>query len=255
MLRKIKESKLVRPIYGLLLTSMVLSFPIGIWGLSTPTSTAKDRPTISKVLPKPSTNNIKDQALALNQANTGKNEQTITDHNNWAQPNQNEDQVAKVAQSNIEKTNPATAWKPTNNINSVNYVNNIKTTPAKPPQPRSNSYVDIYLLARVIHAESRGEPFEGQVAVGAVLINRLKDSRFPDSLNQIIFKRGEFCTVRDGQIWKDPSQEAIKAARLAAAGWDPTGGALYFYNPAKTTSRWIWSRPVVNQIGNHIFAA
>lgn len=114
--------------------------------------------------------------------------------------------------------------------------------------------VDIYLLARVIHAEARGEPFEGQVAVGAVLMNRLKNPRFPKSLKQIIFKRGEFCTVRDGQIWMAPDANAMKAARLAAAGWDPTGGAHYFYNPAKTTSRWIWSRPVTHRIGRHVFA-
>lgn len=122
-------------------------------------------------------------------------------------------------------------------------------------QTPKNPGVDIYLLARVIYAEARGEPFEGQVAVGAVLMNRLKNPRFPDSLQQIIFKRGEFCTVRDGQIWMKPNAQAIKAARLAASGWDPTGGAHYFYNPAKTTSRWIWSRPVTNRIGQHIFAA
>lgn len=251
MLRKIKESKLVKPISGLMLTSMVLSFSIGIWGQSTP-STTKYKPTISKVLPKPSSK-TKGETPALNRANIGKNEQTVTNRNNWAQSGQSENN--QVAQSNIEKANPIprkeTAWQ---RVNRVNYADNVNTTPAKPPQPKSNSNVDIYLLARVIHAESRGEPFEGQVAVGAVLLNRLQDSRFPNSLTQIIFKRGEFCTVRDGQIWKNPSQEAIKAARLAAAGWDPTGGALYFYNPAKTTSRWIWSRPVVNRIGNHIFA-
>lgn len=123
-----------------------------------------------------------------------------------------------------------------------------------PSRQSNGNEADIYLLARVINAEARGEPFEGQVAVGAVLLNRLHDSRFPKTLAEIIFKQGEFCTVRDGQVWMSPSQQAIKAARLASAGWDPTGGAVYFYNPAKTTSRWIWSRPVVQRIGNHIFA-
>lgn len=246
MLNWIAESKLVKPFGGIMLTSMILSFSISLFGAPT-LSVAKVKPTVTEVLPKPSAN-IKGETPALNRTNIAKHEQTVANHNNLAQSGQNEN---LVAQSNIvprEKT----AWKPVNN---ANYVKNVKTTPAKPYQPKSNSNIDIYLLARVIHAESRGEPFEGQVAVGAVLMNRLKDSRFPKNLSQIIFKRGEFCTVRDGQIWQNPSQEAIKAARLAAAGWDPTGGALYFYNPAKTTSRWIWSRPVVNRIGNHIFAA
>lgn len=118
----------------------------------------------------------------------------------------------------------------------------------------NGSKVDVYLLARVIHAEARGESLEGQVAIGAVLLNRLKDPRFPKSLSQIVFKPGEFCTVRDGQVWLTPNDESIHAAKLAVAGWDPSGGALYFYNPAKTTSSWIWSRSVTNRIGHHIFA-
>lgn len=113
---------------------------------------------------------------------------------------------------------------------------------------------NLNLLARVIYAEARGEPLEGQVAVGAVLLNRLKSPRFPNNLWGIIFKKGEFCTVRDGQIWMNPNAQAYRAARLALSGWDPTHGALYFYNPAKTTSKWIWSRPVTTRIGSHIFA-
>ncbi len=121
---------------------------------------------------------------------------------------------------------------------------------------RGGSYQnDLYLLARVINAEARGESLQGQVAVGAVLLNRLNNPKFPKSLNKIIFKQGEFCTVRDGQIWLNPSPQALKAARLAMSGWDPTGGAVYFYNPAKTSSKWIWSRPVTTKIGQHIFAA
>lgn len=126
--------------------------------------------------------------------------------------------------------------------------------PTPVAQPETAKQVDINLLARVIHAEARGEPLEGQVAVGAVLLNRLHDPRFPKSLEQIVFKKGEFCTVRDGQVWLTPDNEARRAARLAVRGWDPTDGALYFYNPAKTTSRWIWQRPVYNRIGNHVFA-
>ncbi len=113
---------------------------------------------------------------------------------------------------------------------------------------------DIYLMARLIHAEARGEPFTGQVAVGAVLVNRLKSGIFPDSIERIIFSSGEFCTVRDGQIYMTPDARAIRAARIAASGWDPTDGALYFYNPAKSTSRWIFTRDVITRIGNHLFA-
>lgn len=137
--------------------------------------------------------------------------------------------------------------------NPVPWAQNKQSTPVQRRSDPKNE-PNIYLLARVIHAEARGEPLEGQVAVGAVLLNRLQDRRFPKTLWQIVFKHGEFCTVRDGQIWMTPSSKAIQAARLAVSGWDPTGGAVYFYNPAKTTSRWIWSRPVVNKIGNHFFA-
>lgn len=246
MLNWIRESKLVKPLGGIMLTSMILSFSLSLFRAST-LSGVKAKPTVTKVLPKPSAG-IKEETSVLNRTNIAKHEQTVASHNNLAQSGKKEN---KVVQSNIV-SREKTIWKTANN---TNYVNNVKTTPAKSYQPKLNSNIDLYLLARVIYAESRGEPFEGQVAVGAVLMNRLKDSRFPKDLSQIIFKQGEFCTVRDGQIWQTPNQEAIKAARLAAAGWDPTGGALYFYNPAKTTSRWIWSRPVVNRIGNHIFAA
>ncbi|MGE5606060.1 MAG: cell wall hydrolase [Bacteroidota bacterium] len=241
MLRRIRESKLVKPICGLMLTSMILSFSIGILSASDP-SIANGKPATAKVLPKTS-NSLKQTAPDLNH---------ITVNNQIAQVGSGDNNQGKSGPNENPVNSNATTWK---NGTTWKPVNNVKTAPTKVSQPKSSSKVDIYLLARVIYAESRGEPFEGQVAVGAVLMNRLKDSRFPKNLSQIIFKRGEFCTVRDGQIWKNPSQEAIKAARLAAAGWDPTGGALYFYNPAKTTSRWIWSRPVVNRIGNHTFAA
>ncbi len=164
----------------------------------------------------------------------------------------------------IVATKPAIAkTKPAETTLAADFENkNIKTisenVQAKQPAPEINlnaqTGIDTYLLARVIHAEARGEPLEGQVAVGAVLLNRLHDARFPKTLSQIIFKRGEFCTVRDGQIWMTPNQQAIKAAQLAVSGWDPTNGAVYFYNPGKTTSRWIWSRPVVQKIGRHYFA-
>jgi spore germination cell wall hydrolase CwlJ-like protein len=110
------------------------------------------------------------------------------------------------------------------------------------------------ILVRVIHAEAGGEPLKGQVAVAAVLLNRIRSGRFPKSISANVFRRGEFESVSNGYIWSEPTLSAHKAARLALQGWDPTFGALYFYNPAKTYSRWIWSRPIYTRIGNHYFA-
>jgi len=130
-------------------------------------------------------------------------------------------------------------------------------TQSSAPTPAANRQpdpIDLNLLARVIYAEARGEPLEGQVAVGAVLINRVRNANFPNDLWGVVFRKGEFCTVRDGQVWMEPNATAYRAARLAKAGWDPTNGALYFYNPSKTTSTWIWSRTVTTRIGRHVFA-
>lgn len=113
---------------------------------------------------------------------------------------------------------------------------------------------DVYLLARLIHGEARGEPYIGKVAVGAVVMNRVRHPSFPKTIAAVIFQPGAFDAVDDGQIWLTPDAESIKAARDAINGWDPTGGAIYYYNPAKTSSRWIWSRPIITKIGKHIFA-
>jgi N-acetylmuramoyl-L-alanine amidase len=112
---------------------------------------------------------------------------------------------------------------------------------------------DVYLLAQCIYSESRGEPYKGQVAVGAVVLNRVKSSAFPNSISGVIYQKGAFSAVDDGQINLTPNDSALKAARDAMNGWDPTGGCLYYYNPAKTSNRWIRSRPVVLRIGNHVF--
>ncbi|MGI5853222.1 MAG: cell wall hydrolase [Bacillota bacterium] len=130
------------------------------------------------------------------------------------------------------------------------------TTAAKSTASRgiSVSAADVELLARLIYAESRGESFTGQVAVGAVILNRVASKNFPSSISKVIYAPGQFCTVRDGQINRTPNATAYKAAQAALKGQDPTGGAVYFYNPAKTTSRWIWSRPVSIKIGSHVFA-
>ncbi|NLI38936.1 MAG: spore cortex-lytic enzyme [Clostridiaceae bacterium] len=110
------------------------------------------------------------------------------------------------------------------------------------------------LLAHIIHGEARGEPYEGMVAVGAVVLNRVKDSRFPNSIPGVIYQPGAFDAVADGQINLEPSSTAIRAARDALNGWDPTYGCIYYYNPVTATSKWIWSRPIVTKIGRHNFA-
>jgi N-acetylmuramoyl-L-alanine amidase len=114
---------------------------------------------------------------------------------------------------------------------------------------------DEQLLARTINGEARGEPFEGQVAVGAVILNRVKSSKFPKTLAGVIYQPGAFTAVSDGQITVaiDPKSTVVKAARDALAGWDPTEGCLFYWNPATATSKWIWSRKVHLKIGRHWF--
>ena len=112
---------------------------------------------------------------------------------------------------------------------------------------------DEYLLARCVYAEARGEPYTGQVAVAAVILNRVRSSSFPNTISGVIYQSGAFTCVSDGQINLTPNETAQKAARDAMSGWDPTGGCLYYYNPATATSKWIWSREVHLTIGSHSF--
>lgn len=119
----------------------------------------------------------------------------------------------------------------------------------------SNGYSssDTYLLAKVIAAEARGESYTGQVAVGAVVLNRVKSSSFPDTVSGVVYQAGAFSAVRDSNWSVSPNSTAQKAAQDAINGWDPSGGALYYYNPAKTSNRWIRTRTVITTIGNHVF--
>lgn len=112
---------------------------------------------------------------------------------------------------------------------------------------------DIYLLAKVIEAEARGETYTGQVAVGAVILNRVEHSSFPDSISGVVYQAGAFDCVYDSNWSVEPSSTAKKAAQDAINGWDPTGGSIYYYNPAKTSNQWIRSRTVVTVIGRHYF--
>ena len=112
---------------------------------------------------------------------------------------------------------------------------------------------DVYLLAKVIAAEARGESYVGQVAVGAVVLNRVEHSSFPDSIAGVVYQPGAFSCVNDSNWSVAPTAESQKAARDAINGWDPSGGAIYYYNPAKTSNQWIRSRPVIVTIGSHLF--
>ena len=117
----------------------------------------------------------------------------------------------------------------------------------------ASSSSDLNLLSRIIYGESRGEPYSGQVAVGAVVLNRVKSSSFPNSIAGVIYQNGAFDAVSDGQINMSPDSTAKKAAQDALNGWDPSYGAIYYFNPATATNKWIWSRPMTVTIGKHRF--
>ncbi len=118
----------------------------------------------------------------------------------------------------------------------------------------SSSYnSNLNLLSRVIYGESRGEPYAGQVAVGAVVMNRVRSSSFPNTISGVVYQSGAFDAVKDGQINLTPDSTAKKAAQDALNGWDPSYGAVYYFNPATATNKWIWSRPMTVTIGKHRF--
>ena len=114
---------------------------------------------------------------------------------------------------------------------------------------------NVALLARIISAEARGEPYTGQVAVGAVVLNRVKHASFPNSISGVIYQSGAFSCLYDGQFDQPVAESAYRAARDALNGWDPSYGAIYYFNPVTATSKWIWSRPLIVEIGKHRFCA
>lgn len=127
-----------------------------------------------------------------------------------------------------------------NNSSSSNSGNNVNNT-------------DLNLLSKLVHGEARGEPYKGMVAVAATVLNRVADSRFPNTIAGVIYQSGAYTCVADGQINLEASSQARKAAQDAINGWDPTSGCIYYFNPDTATSGWIWSRPQVMTIGKHIF--
>ena len=118
-----------------------------------------------------------------------------------------------------------------------------------------NNSSDYSLLARIISAEARGEPYMGQVAVGAVVLNRVEHPSFPDTLSGVVYQKGAFSCLYDGQFNEPISESAYKAATDAINGLDPSGGAIYYYNPNKSTNKWIFSRPIITTIGSHRFCS
>lgn len=114
---------------------------------------------------------------------------------------------------------------------------------------------DLYVLACCVYGEARGESYTGKVAVAAVILNRVKSASFPNTVSGVIYQKGAFTCVDDGQINLGTNDECTRAAQDALNGWDPTGGALYYFNPATATSKWIWSRPQLVTIGKHIFCS
>ena len=113
--------------------------------------------------------------------------------------------------------------------------------------------LDLDLLSRIISAEAKGEPYEGQVAVGAVILNRIEHPSFPNTLAGVIYQGGAFESVSNGEFNKAATESCVRAAREAIAGSDPSGGAIYYFNPKTATNKWIWSRPAITTIGNHRF--
>lgn len=113
---------------------------------------------------------------------------------------------------------------------------------------------EVDLLARAVYSEARGEPFHGQVAIAAVILNRVKHEDFPTVVAEVIFQPAAFTAVQDGQFWLTPDSTAYAAVEEALAGNDPSGGAIYYYNPVTATSSWIYSRPIITAIGKHVFA-
>lgn len=166
--------------------------------------------------------------------------------------------ISKEDTKDIPKDLPKEGQKDVPKVAVGNDLQSAQRTVENPTTPSRGevkySKEDVDLLARVIYAEARGEDFEGQIAVGAVVLNRLEDSRFPKTIEAVIYQQGAFTAVLDKQIHLTPDEIAYRAAEAALAGKDPTGGAIYYYNPKTATDRWIKSRPVIKTIGNHTFS-
>lgn len=162
----------------------------------------------------------------------------------------------KQAPQKATDQKPPTQQKATPNTSKNEQAPKSNSQPQKPSAanvPSGFSQNDIQLMANAVYGESRGEPYTGQVAVAAVILNRVESASFPNTVSGVIFEPRAFTAVADGQIWLTPNEQAKKAVLDAINGWDPTGNAIYYFNPDTATSGWIWSRPQIKRIGKHIF--
>ncbi len=166
------------------------------------------------------------------------------------------DTLYSIANSNDTNINNLTAVN--NIVNNIIWPGQVLVIPQEKKKGAPISDEDLKLLARLIHAEARGESLEGKIAVGAVVLNRVNSPHFPDTVAEVIFQKNtyvyQFSPVGDGTINLEPDGPAMEAAHMAVSGLDPTGGALYFYNPEIADDSWIKTLPVIKRIGNHIFA-
>jgi N-acetylmuramoyl-L-alanine amidase len=153
----------------------------------------------------------------------------------------------------VETKNAIAGFQKDNALGDTGIVDSI-TAIALELEAVAESKQDIYLLAKLIHSEARGEPYIGQVAVGAVVLNRVKNGQFPDTIKEVIYQPFAFTAVDDGQFNLEPDESSYKAAEDAFTGWDPSYGSLFYYNPVIATSSWIFTRETVTEIGKHIFA-
>lgn len=164
-------------------------------------------------------------------------------------------------QTKVKLYNATTAWRPTQPINAPDKTagdgGNAQGGGNETALASSNTMGltenELKIMANAVYGEARGEPFEGQVAVAAVILNRVKSPSFPNTPSGVIFQPRAFTAVADGQIYLEPNEQARKAVQQALNGWDPSGGCLYYFNPRTATSPWIWTRPQVITIGEHIF--
>jgi N-acetylmuramoyl-L-alanine amidase len=166
------------------------------------------------------------------------------------------------SKTKLKLWNATKNWKPTAADLPQGSGGGAPASGAKPKEsesklPASNnmgiSEKELKIMANAVYGESRGEPYEGQVAVAAVILNRVKSSQFPNTPTGVIYQPGAFTAVADGQINLEPNDKAKKAVKDALSGWDPSDGCLYYFNPETATSKWIWSRPQYKTIGKHIF--
>lgn len=164
-----------------------------------------------------------------------------------AQKVRNEMYGIKDSTPSGEKKQPQQQQSPKNEAEST------PTGTTKVNVPQGFSQNDINLMANAVYGEARGEPYEGQVAVAAVILNRVRSATFPNTISGVIFEPRAFTAVADGQIWLTPNETAKQAVLDAINGWDPSGNAMYYFNPDTATSGWIWTRPQIKQIGKHIF--